>query len=220
MDAEQFEDRDLDGAPAQDSISLPEEGPKEECGIFGVFAPGEEVARIAFFGLFGLQHRGQESAGIAVSDGKSIRAHKGMGLVSQVFSELIIEDLQGISAIGHTRYSTTGSSVLCNAQPITVCSPAGDLAIAHNGNLVNTNQLRAELEDEGCSFETTNDSELIVRLLARMETGSIEETIRTAMTRLHGAYSLIVLTPDKLIGIRDPYGVRPLCLGRINGSHY
>jgi amidophosphoribosyltransferase len=194
--------------------------PKEECGVFGIFAPGEEVARITFFGLFALQHRGQESAGIAVSDGRKICVHKEMGLVTQVFDEQVIQKLTGISAIGHTRYSTTGSSVVCNAQPLTSFSRAGDIAVAHNGNLINTAQLRAELEAEGCQFETTNDSEVIAQLLAKYHTGCIEEAVRQTMQRIQGAYSLVILTHDTLIGVRDPYGVRPLCLGRINGSHY
>ncbi len=196
------------------------DNPKEECGVFGIFAPGEEVARITFFGLFALQHRGQESAGIAVSNGRTIQVHKAMGLVTQIFDEDTITSLPGISAIGHTRYSTTGSSVLCNAQPLASNSRVGDIAVAHNGNLVNTRRLREELEAEGCVFETSNDSEVIAQLLAHLHTGCIEETVRQAMQRLEGAYSLVVLTPDKLIGVRDPYGVRPLCLGRINGSKY
>lgn len=194
--------------------------PAEECGIFGIFAPGEEVARICFFGLFALQHRGQESAGIAVSNGKHLRVHKDMGLVTQVFDEQVIQNLQGISAIGHTRYSTTGSSVVCNAQPLTSASPVGPIAIAHNGNLINTAHLRAELSAAGCTFETTNDSEVIAQMLARYHHGCIEAAVRETMQRLQGAYSLVILTPDKLIGVRDPYGIRPLCLGRINGSHY
>ncbi|HLK57778.1 MAG TPA: amidophosphoribosyltransferase [Chthonomonadaceae bacterium] len=194
--------------------------PKEECGVFGLFAPGEEVARITFFGLFALQHRGQESAGIAVSDGKNIRVHKDMGLVTQVFHEDIIQSLVGISAIGHTRYSTTGSSILCNAQPLSSTSRVGDIAVAHNGNLVNTRRLRAELEEEGCTFETTNDSEVIAHMLAKLHHGCIEETVQQVMKRLEGAYSLVILTPDKLLGVRDPYGLRPLCLGRINGNKY
>jgi amidophosphoribosyltransferase len=205
--------------PAAD-LDWESDSPKEECGVFGIFAPGEEVARITFFGLFALQHRGQESAGIAVSDGRSLRIHKNMGLVTQVFDEEVIQSLPGISAIGHTRYSTTGSSILCNAQPISGTSRVGDIAVAHNGNLVNTSALRAELEAEGCRFETTNDSEVIAKLLAHLHTGCIEETIRQAMLRLEGAYSLVILTPDKLIGVRDPYGVRPLCLGRINGRTF
>ena len=201
------------------SLSL-DDSPKEECGVFGIYAPGEEVARVTFFGLFALQHRGQESAGIAVSDGKHLHLKKGMGLVTQVFDEDTIQSLHGISAIGHTRYSTTGSSILCNAQPLTTSSQVGEIAVAHNGNLVNTATLRAELQAEGCIFETSNDSEVIAQLLAKLHTGCIEETVRQAMTRLQGAYSLVILTPDKLIGVRDPYGVRPLCLGRINGSKY
>jgi amidophosphoribosyltransferase len=203
-----------------DEIDWESDKPKEECGVFGIFAPTEEVARITFFGLFALQHRGQESAGIAVSNGRNIKVIKKMGLVTQIFDEKTIKRLRGISAIGHTRYSTTGSSILCNAQPIQSTSVVGDIAVAHNGNLVNTRTLRAELEAEGCKFETTNDSEVIAQLLAKTHNGCIEETVRQAMLRLQGAYSLVILTPDKLIGVRDPYGVRPLCLGRINGGHY
>ncbi len=193
-----------------------DEGPKEECGVFGIFAPKEEVARIAFFGIFALQHRGQESAGIAVSDGTHIKVHKEMGLVTQVFNEKVIESLTGISAIGHTRYSTTGSSVKCNAQPLA----EGEIAVAHNGNLVNTKQLREELEAEGVQFETTNDSEVIAKLLFKYHKGCIEETVKAVMERIEGAYSLVILTPNELVGVRDPYGVRPLCLGKVNGSYY
>ena len=196
------------------------DNPKEECGVFGIFAPGLEVARITFFGLFALQHRGQESAGIAVSNGHAIRVHKAMGLVTQVFAEKTIKKLKGMSAIGHTRYSTTGSSILCNAQPISGTSRVGDIAIAHNGNLVNTHALREELIAEGCKFETSNDSEVIAQLLAHLHHGCIEETVKAAMLRLQGAYSLVILTPDKLIGVRDSYGVRPLCLGLIDNKHY
>ncbi|HLI48559.1 MAG TPA: amidophosphoribosyltransferase [Chthonomonas sp.] len=196
------------------------DSPKEECGIFGIYAPGEEVSRIAFFGLFALQHRGQESAGIAVSDGHSIRLHKEMGLVTQVFNEERIRALQGISAIGHTRYSTTGSSVLCNAQPLVGFSSCGPIAVAHNGNLINTSELRNELEAEGCNFETTNDSEVIAQLLARVYRGNIEAAMREVMGRIKGAYSLVVLTPEKLLGVRDPCGIRPLCLGRLGNGHY
>lgn len=196
------------------------DNPKEECGVFGIYAPELEVARITFFGLFALQHRGQESAGIAVSDGRTIQVHKEMGLVTQVFTETAIKKLSGISAIGHTRYSTTGSSVLCNAQPISGASRVGEIAVAHNGNLVNTRELREELQAAGCRFETTNDSEVIAQLLAHLHTGCIEETVKAAMERLQGAYSLVVLTHDKLIGVRDGYGIRPLCLGLIDEKHY
>lgn len=199
---------------------LDSDTPKEECGVFGIYAPGEEVARISFFGLFTLQHRGQESAGIAVSDGRHIRVHKDMGLVTQIFHEETIQSLKGLSAIAHTRYSTTGSSVLCNAQPLCGVSRSGQIAVAHNGNLVNAHALRAELELDGCHFQTSNDSEVIAQLIAHLDSGCIEEAVRQAMLRLHGAYSLVLLTPGKLLGVRDPYGIRPLCLGRINGSHY
>jgi len=213
-------------ALSQSSLNPPDENdweqdtPKEECGVFGIFAPGEEVSRITFFGLFALQHRGQESAGIAVSDGRTLHIHKGMGLVTQVFREGTIKKLKGISAIGHTRYSTTGSSVLCNAQPLTCLSSVGDISVAHNGNLVNTEALRRELQAEGVVFKTTNDSEVIAQLLAKHHEGCIEETMKTVMQRLQGAYSLVVLTATQVVGARDPYGIRPLCIGLINKEHY
>ena len=195
--------------------------PKEECGVFGIFAPGEEVARITFFGLFALQHRGQESAGIAVSNGTHLKIKKDMGLVTKIFDEETIDSLKGISAIGHTRYSTTGSSTLCNAQPLSGHSKRhGEIAVAHNGNLVNTKQLRQELHDDGIVFETENDSEVISQLLIKYHSGCIEDTVKTVMQKLEGAYSLVIMTPDKIVGVRDPYGLRPLCLGRINGSIY
>jgi amidophosphoribosyltransferase len=194
--------------------------PKEECGIFGIHGRGEDVARITFFGLFALQHRGQESAGIAVSDGERIKVHKEMGLVTQVFDEDVLQSLTGHIAIGHTRYSTTGSSVVRNAQPLFCTSVVGDIAVAHNGNLVNTTPLRGALEKHGVGFETSNDSEVIARMLAHHCTDSIEDAVCEVMHRLEGAYSLAIMTRDKLIGVRDPSGVRPLCLGRINGHHY
>ncbi len=196
------------------------DNPKEECGVFGIYAPKEEVARVAFFGLFALQHRGQESAGLAVSDGEKIKVHKAMGLVTQVFDEKAILDLPGSLAIGHTRYSTTGSSVLCNAQPLIGTSAAGEIAVAHNGNLVNTKELRDGLLAQGVEFETTNDSEVIAQLLARHYTGSIEEAVVSVMKQLKGAYSLVILTKDKIIGLRDPYGIRPLCIGKLEGEQY
>jgi amidophosphoribosyltransferase len=197
-----------------------QEGPKEECGIFGVYGRGEDVARITYFGLFALQHRGQESAGIAVSDGRRLYVHKQMGLVTQVFDEEVLSRLQGHIAIGHTRYSTTGSSVIRNAQPLCSTSLGGKIAVAHNGNLVNTGPLRSSLQKRGVEFVTTNDSEVIAQLLAHLCTGNIEDAVCQAMRRLQGAYSLVIMTRDRLIGVRDPYGVRPLCIGRINGSNY
>ena len=155
-------------APAMIGDLFDDDGdtPNEECGIFGIYAPGEEAARLTFFGLFALQHRGQESAGIAASDGHELRMHKDMGLVTQVFHEDTLARLRGHIAIGHTRYSTTGSSVLRNAQPLQACLHVGNIAVAHNGNLINTEELRAEMQERGVEFETTNDSEVIARLIA------------------------------------------------------
>jgi amidophosphoribosyltransferase len=199
---------------------VPGEHPQHECGVFGVYAPGEDVARITYFGLFALQHRGQESAGIAVADGERLIWHKEMGLVSQVFDEVTLGELRGYIAIGHTRYSTTGSSVLCNAQPLLVDTPYGRLAVAHNGNIVNTRQLRHELESEGIHFETTNDSEVIARCIASLHRGDIVAAVQETMARVQGAYSVVVLTADTLIAFRDPNGLHPLCLGTLNGHGY
>ncbi len=170
--------------------------PQEECGVFGIHAPGEDVARITFFGLYALQHRGQESAGIAVSDGERVLVHKEMGLVSQVFDEETLGYLRGHIAIGHTRYSTTGSSVLRNAQPVMCESPIGTLAVAHNGNLVNAAPLRLRLQEAGVHFHSTNDSEIIARLLAKemAEFRDPVEAMRRVMQQITGAYSLVILT--------------------------
>lgn len=194
--------------------------PKEECGVFGVFAPGMDVARLTYFGLFSLQHRGQESAGMMVSDGQQLKWYKEMGLVNQVFDERVLGQLQGDIAIGHTRYSTTGSSVLRNAQPLHCAWGEGTVGVAHNGNLINTEELRAEMESEGIVFETTNDSEVIARMIATQQDRSLEEAVAHTMSRLRGAYSVVVLTEDTLIGFRDPYGIRPLCLGLLENRHY
>ena len=193
---------------------------KESCGVFGVYAPGEDVSRLTFFGIFALQHRGQESAGIATADGIRIRVHTGMGLVSQVFDEYNLERLTGHIAIGHTRYSTTGTSRAGNAQPLLVQGPTGPMALAHNGNVVNAVDLRQELQAQGVEFSTTTDSEVIAWLLAMAPGKDWRERIRYMMGRLQGAYSLTVLTPDTLIGIRDPLGVRPLCMGQFNGAWF
>ncbi len=188
---------------------------REECGLFGIYAPGENAAQLTYFGLFALQHRGQESAGIAVSDGKTVRMYKDLGLVTRVFTEPILQSLRGYIAVGHTRYSTTGSSTIRNVQPLACPTLDGNIAIAHNGNLVNAHHLRTALEAEGEAFETTNDSEVILRLIARAYRGDIIEAIRAMMQQVQGAYSLAILTPTQLIGVRDPFGVRPLCLGRL-----
>lgn len=190
--------------------------PHDECGVFGIFAPGAEVARLTYFGLYALQHRGQESAGIAVSDGERIRCHKDMGLVNQVFDEEILSHLPGGMAIGHTRYSTTGSSVLCNAQPIVIDTPYGPIAVAHNGNIVNTCELRTRLESEGVHFETTNDSEVIARCIGSLHRGDIVRAVRETMAEVEGAYSVVVLTNNQLLAFRDPNGIRPLCIASLN----
>ena len=194
--------------------------PNEECGVFGIYAPGTDAARLTFFGLFALQHRGQESAGMAISDGVTVRSHKQMGLVTQVFNEEELSKLPGHIGIGHTRYSTTGSSILRNAQPLQCCLHSGTVAVAHNGNLINTEELRAEMQARGIVFETTNDSEVIAMLIAEGldANKSIEESVREMMRQVKGAYSLAILTENEVIGVRDPYGVRPLCLGRLGND--
>lgn len=190
----------------------------ESCGVFGIYAPGEDVARLTYFALYALQHRGQESSGIATSNGQTIRLHADMGLVAQVFNEDILARLTGHIAIGHNRYSTTGSSRVINAQPIVVSSLSGDIALGHNGNLINAAYLREKLESEGYRFRTSTDSEVIANLLASAPGKTWIERIRYTMARLQGAYSLVIMVKDKIFGVRDPLGVRPLCLGSINGS--
>ena len=187
---------------------------KESCGVFGVYAPGEDVARLTFFGLYALQHRGQESAGIAVSDGELIRVHKDMGLVNQVFNEGVLRPLVGDLAIGHTRYSTKGASRIVNAQPFLLETKLGPLGVAHNGNLVNAAELRYKLLQDGVGLVSTSDSEVITQMLAGSSGGWVEH-IRSFMSLARGAYSLTILTRDALYAVRDPWGVRPLCLGRL-----
>lgn len=193
--------------------------PHEECGVFGIFGPGEDVARLTFFGLYALQHRGQESAGIATSDGHRLHVRTRLGLVSQAFAEDDLRDLPGDIAIGHARYSTTGTSNACNAGPLVAESNVGPIAVAHNGNLVNALALRTELEERGERFTTTTDSEVLTRLIALTPGEQIVAKIRRAMPRLIGAYSLALLTCDRLLAVRDPLGVRPLCIGRL-GEHW
>lgn len=196
-----------------------EDKPREECGVFGIYAPKREVARLTYYGLYALQHRGQESAGIAVSDGGEINAYKGMGLVSEVFTDQTLAELQGHMAIGHVRYSTTGSSLVANAQPIVVHYQDGMIALAHNGNLTNAAELRQELAGTGAVFHTTVDTEAIVNLIARNSRGSMEDALSKTMIDLRGAYALVIMTVDKLMGVRDPFGIRPLCIGKINGGY-
>jgi len=190
----------------------------ESCGVFGVYAPGINVAQTTFFALFALQHRGQESAGIAVTDGNGIKIYTRMGLVSQAFTETDLVLLQGHIGIGHNRYSTTGSNRPMNAQPVIVKSEGATIALAHNGNIVNSKPLRDELQERGYDFHTSTDSEVIGNLILASPGQNWQEKIEHAMYRLQGAYSLVILTRDKLIGVRDPFGVRPLCLGTIDGG--
>jgi len=196
---------------------------RDGCGVFGIYAPNNDVARITYFGLFALQHRGQESAGIAVTNGHDINVYKAMGLVSRVFSEDTLSNLTGFAALGHTRYSTTGSSFECNAQPMIAESSIGKIAIAHNGNLTNTTSLREELEAAGITFDTTTDSEIIVKLIAHEvdnNGGDTVEAIKAATAKMQGAYSVAVMTTKGIYGFRDPWGIRPLCLGRLNGHFH
>jgi amidophosphoribosyltransferase len=192
----------------------PDDRLKEECGVLGVYTPGQDAASVAFFGLFALQHRGQESAGIAVSDGSMVRMHKDMGLVNQVFSPETLAQMPGEMALGHTRYSTTGASVLRNSQPIFCQSLVGDIAVAHNGNLINAKELREEMEAEGEQFDSTSDSEVLARILVHNLPDGVEKAVGEVMRRCRGAYSITVLTPKLLLGFRDPWGIRPLCAGR------
>lgn len=215
--------------------------PHEECGIFGIYAPGRDVARLTFFGLYALQHRGQESAGIVVSDGVGVSSHKGMGLVSQVFTEENLRPLQGHLAIGHTRYSTTGGAHLRNAQPYLIETIHGPLGLSHNGNLTNALQLRHKLLERGVGLSSTSDSEVIVQILAsppeNWSSGSLPTSftngtngngdhpdywlarIRALMQVAEGAYSLSILTRDAVYAVKDPRGLRPLCIGELDGGY-
>src|SRR5271157_2897295 len=189
--------------------------PKHYCGVFGIYGH-PNAAQLTYYGLYALQHRGQESAGIVTSDGRQFYTHKGMGLVSQVFDGNLLQELVGQMAIGHTRYSTTGSSHLRNAQPLTVDCARGQLAIAHNGNLTNAARLRDELESRGSIFQTTVDSELILHLMAQPSLNGQRDSLLQALHRIEGAYSLVMMTEKELIGVRDPHGFRPLSLGRLD----
>jgi len=196
----------------------PGDAPEEACGVFGVYAPGQEVSRETYFGLFALQHRGQESAGIAVTSGDGILVIKDMGLVSQVFNENSFVSLQGDYAIGHVRYSTTGSTYWENAQPLYDISKRGPLAIAHNGNLINTEELRGRLTSKGTTFTSTTDTEVISALLNQSESETTTGAIQEMFPELLGAFSLVILTEEGLFGIRDPLGIRPLCIGTRDGG--
>jgi amidophosphoribosyltransferase len=191
--------------------------PEEACGVFGVYAPEEDVAKLTYFGLYALQHRGQESAGIATFDDDRVHLYKNMGLVSQVFNEAILQELTGNLAVGHTRYSTTGSSRMVNAQPAIVSTRLGQLALAHNGNLVNTAELREDLLQRNCNLITTTDSELIAWAIAE-EVNADKDWLEGSISAFHrcqGAFSLVIGTPQGLMGARDPNGIRPLVIGTL-----
>ena len=198
---------------------VPFDRPNEECGVIGVFTPEGEASRLAFFGLFALQHRGQESAGIAAANGENVVVHADMGLVTQIFREPDFYPLVGDMAIGHTRYSTSGSSELCNAQPLLVEGEHGQLAVANNGNIINALQLKEQLQDEwNCTFTSTTDTEVIAQMLAHAVGATWEERVFQCMRQLEGAYSIVIQTKDTMIAARDPLGIRPLCLGKLNGG--
>lgn len=205
-----------------DSVDITDDKLHEECGVFGIYdKDGHDCARLTYYGLYALQHRGQESCGIAVNDDGTVIYHKDMGLVSEVFNDVVLNHLKGEMAIGHVRYSTTGSSHVENAQPLVTKYIKGTLSIAHNGNLVNTAKLRSELEQSGAIFQTTIDSEVIAYLIARerVKTHSVEQAVNGVMKKLVGTYSLIVMSPRKIIGARDPMGNRPLCIGKLDNSY-
>jgi amidophosphoribosyltransferase len=199
---------------------LPDDHPQEECGLIGIFAPNEDVARMAYFGLFALQHRGQEAAGIAVSDGVTMRMHKDIGLIAQIFNPTSLEKLQGSYAIGHTRYSTTGSSSIRNAQPFMIETIHGPLAVGHNGNLVNSRELRQRLLESGIGLSASSDSEVLTMMLARTQGNTWEERIKACMQDWVGAYCVVILTRDGVYAARDPWGFRPLSVGLLPSGGY
>ena len=191
--------------------------PTHECGVCGIFGH-QDAAKLAYFGIYALQHRGQESAGIVASDGTMVNCYKNMGLVPEVFSEETLQGLPGHIAIGHVRYSTTGASNIVNAQPLMVTHKGNTLAVAHNGNLVNSIELRQKLEEKGSIFQTTMDSEIVLHLMAHAADFGLETALKTSFTSLKGAYSLLLMSEDTMVAVRDPNGFRPLCLGKLNGE--
>ena len=193
--------------------------PRHECGVCGIYNHADS-SKLAYFGLYALQHRGQESAGMVTSNGERVAIHKNMGLVSEVFSEETLTELEGHISIGHVRYSTTGASNVINTQPLMITHKGTTLAVAHNGNLVNSIALRNRLEEEGSIFQTTMDSEVVLHLMARATNGSFEEALTRAFTEMRGAFSMLMMTRDTMVAIRDPNGFRPLCLGKLNSGGY
>src|SRR5438128_7908958 len=194
---------------------LPFDKFREGCGVIAIYAR-PETEKLPYLGLHALQHRGQESAGIVSSDGMTLRPHRAMGLVADIFVEDVLAKLRGTLAIGHTRYSTAGDSALLNAQPILVQSNKGAIAVAHNGNLVNALQIRARLESQGSIFQTNSDTEVIVHLIALSKEHTLPEAMADALRRVEGAFSLVMISPDRIFAARDPRGFRPLAMGRIS----
>ncbi|MCE5208824.1 MAG: amidophosphoribosyltransferase [Chloroflexi bacterium] len=197
---------------------LTDEHPHEECGILGICAPGEDVSRLAYFGLYALQHRGQEAAGIAVSDGQKLDMYKDVGLVSRVFNPSNLADLNGFLGIGHVRYSTFGSSMISNVQPFMIDTRFGTIALGHNGNLVNAGKLRRELMENGIGFSSTSDTEVMTMMLAGADGEDWFEHIRSCMRKWQGAYCLVILTRESIYAVRDPWGFRPLSTGKLPGK--
>ncbi|WP_136809288.1 amidophosphoribosyltransferase [Desulfosediminicola flagellatus] len=193
--------------------------PTHECGVCGIFGHNDS-SKLTYFGLYALQHRGQESAGIVTSDGTKVTQHKSMGLVPEVFSEDILQTLKGNISIGHVRYSTTGASNITNTQPLLVTHKGTTLAVAHNGNLTNSLQLRNQLEERGSIFQTTMDSEVVLHLMARAAQKGLEQALRETFLAMQGAYSMLLMTPSTMVAVRDPDGFRPLCIGKLNNGGY
>ena len=191
---------------------------KDECGVFGIFGH-PEAANMTYLGLYALQHRGQESAGIAASDGERVRLAREMGYVADIFDSEALSELKGPLAIGHVRYSTAGESRLSNAQPILIDCAHGQIAICHNGNLVNARELKDELVQQGSIFQSGSDTEVILHLYARSRAGSVDDAIVESVSQVQGAFSLVMLTPDRLVALRDPHGFRPLALGRLGDAY-
>src|SRR5580698_9752447 len=194
------------------------DGFREECGVFAVYGHAE-ASNLAYLGLYALQHRGQESAGIVSSDGHEMHMHRAMGEVEEIFQPSVLAKLPGTSAIGHTRYSTAGDKALLNAQPILVDCSKGKIAVGHNGNLTNAAEHRRKLEHRGSIFQTNSDTEVIVHLIARSQARNFSAAIADALNQVEGAYSLVILTRDELYAIRDPRGFRPLCLGKLGDAY-
>lgn len=197
-----------------DGVKASGDAMTHECGVFGIFGHAE-AAQLSYYGLYALQHRGQESAGIATVDGHTMHSHRGMGLVTEAFAGDRLKHLPGYAAIGHVRYSTTGRSELKNAQPLVFDFRRGNLALAHNGNFVNAHVLHDQLEQAGSIFQSTSDTEIVAHLIARRTAGSLQDNVAAAFSELRGGYALLILTDDQLIGVRDPLGLRPLALGRL-----